>query len=397
MKIALYARVSTESQEARGTIGSQLDALRVFAQDAGHDIVSEFIDDGHSGSRLNRPGLDALRDAAEAGLFEAVLCLTPDRLARAFAHQYIVLEELARHQVRVIFSDAPPLDDDPQARLLVQMQGVIAEYERSKITERHRRGKLFRARMGEVISWSVPYGYRRVPRSPHSPPHVEVFEPEAEVVRRIYNDYVNGGFSVRQIAKRLFADGVPTPFGRKPVWHESTLSRILRNPAYIGTLYYNVRKTTKRPTRTGKQGHTERLRPEEEWIPIRIPAILADDVFEAAQRVARDNSRFSPRHLKNEAWLLRYLVVCGTCGSVLASVQYPGRRSPLRYYRCPKMSQNLERTLTNCRCPQRQVRASQAPPSQQLLGLLEPGCGADEVAARLGRDGWRPLAWSLPS
>ena len=111
-RVALYARVSTEAQEARGTIGSQLEALRARAAAAGDEVVSEFLDDGYSGARLDRPGLDALRDAAEAGLVEAVWCLSPDRLARVYAYQVIVLDELQRHDVRVIFADAPALSDD---------------------------------------------------------------------------------------------------------------------------------------------------------------------------------------------------------------------------------------------------------------------------------------------
>src|SRR5213080_1502881 len=119
MRVAIYARVSSESQEARGTIGSQLEVLRARIRAEGHELVAEFCDDGYSGARLDRP----------------------------------VLDELAQFGVRVIFADAPPLDDDPQARLLTQVQGVIAEYERAKITERNRRGKLFRSRAGEVIAW----------------------------------------------------------------------------------------------------------------------------------------------------------------------------------------------------------------------------------------------------
>ncbi len=127
MRVALYARVSTESQEARGTIGSQLEVLKERITQEGHELVAEFCDDGHSGARLDRPGLDALRDAAEAGLFEAVWCLSPDRLARAYAYQMLVLDELERFHVRMLFTDAPTLDDDPQARLLTKIQGVIAE------------------------------------------------------------------------------------------------------------------------------------------------------------------------------------------------------------------------------------------------------------------------------
>ena len=94
-------------------------------------MVAEFCDDGHSGARLDRPGLDNLRDAAEAGLIERVWCLSPDRLARVYAYQVIVLDELARHRLQVAFAHAPAIDDDPQSKLLTQVQGVIAEYERA--------------------------------------------------------------------------------------------------------------------------------------------------------------------------------------------------------------------------------------------------------------------------
>jgi site-specific DNA recombinase len=126
VNVALYARVSSDSQEARGTIGSQLEVLRARIQAEGHRLVAEFCDDGYSGARLDRPGLDALRDQAEAGAFEIVWCLSPDRLARAYAYQVLVLDELAQFGVRVVFHDAPAIDDDPQLRLLTQVQGVIA-------------------------------------------------------------------------------------------------------------------------------------------------------------------------------------------------------------------------------------------------------------------------------
>ncbi|HYZ09467.1 MAG TPA: recombinase family protein [Pseudonocardiaceae bacterium] len=166
MRVALYARVSTESQQARGTIGSQLAVLRERVGAEGDEVVAEFCDDGHSGARLDRPGLDALRDAAEAWLLERVWCLSPDRLARVYAYQVIVLDELARHGVGVRFTDAPPLDDDPQARLLTQVQGVIAEYERAKIAERYRRGKLFRSRAGEVLAGAPPTATGASPVTP---------------------------------------------------------------------------------------------------------------------------------------------------------------------------------------------------------------------------------------
>ena len=137
---------ATESQADRGTIGSQLSLLREHITAAGDELVGEYVDDGHSGARLDRPGLDALRDSAEAGLIERVWCLSPDRLARAYAYQVLLLDELDRFGVRRRFTDSPGLAaDDPQATQLTQVQGVIAEYEKAKIAERYRRGKLFRA------------------------------------------------------------------------------------------------------------------------------------------------------------------------------------------------------------------------------------------------------------
>jgi len=121
----------------------------------------------------------------EAGLFEQVWCLTPDRLVRSYAYQILVTDEFARHGVPVLYLDAPPLKDDSEATLLVQVQGMIAEYERAKIAERNRRGRLYRARAGEIVYHRVPYGYRRIPRSPSGPSHLEIYEPEAVVVRRI--------------------------------------------------------------------------------------------------------------------------------------------------------------------------------------------------------------------
>ena len=331
MKVALYARVSSEAQEARGTIASQVEALRQRMRELEYEIVAEFLDNGQSGARLDRPGLDAMRDAAEAGLFQAVWCLTPDRLARSYAYQVLVLDELARLGVEVHFLDAPPIEDDPQAKLLVQVQGVIAEYERAKIAERYRRGKLFRARAGEIVFWKVSYGYRRVSRSPSGPARLEIYEPEAEVVRRIFDDYVTGGLSVRGIIRGLYEDGIVTPRGG-PLWSTSTLSGMLRNPAYKGTALYNQRRSEQRPGRRP----VPRRRPPEDWIEVPVPALVSEDVFEAAQNISHQNSDFSARRTTPGSWLLRGLVVCGHCGIKAQCSRAPTSRGGHNFcYYCP--------------------------------------------------------------
>jgi site-specific DNA recombinase len=358
VRVAIYARVSTETQEQRGTIGSQLEVLRAKVVKEGDELVAELCDEGYSGARLDRPGLDSLRDQAEAGAFEAVWCLSPDRLARSYAYQMLVLDELARFGVSVRFTDTPPLEDDPQARLLVQVQGVIAEYEKVKIAERNRRGKLWRSKVGEVVSWRVPYGYRRVPRTPDGQAYLVVFEPEAAVVRRIFDDYVSGGHSIRDITRRLNADSISSPTG-KPTWGPSMTSRLLHNDAYIGKVYFNMTETILVTSPNGRTRQRKRPRPREEWIEIPCPPIVSDAVFEAAQAVTRDNSMWSPRNLKDEAWLLRGLVVCGVCQVGTSCLKRPGRGrdgTENRYYRCYH-NDALKAGGEARRCPERNIRS----------------------------------------
>lgn len=238
-------------------------------------------------------------------------CLSPDRLARAYAYQVLVLDELARFGIKVHFTDAPDLaTDDPQAVLLTQVQGVIAEYEKAKIAERYRRGKLFRARAGEVTTWKPPYGYRRIARSEATgPAHLEIFEPEAAVVRRIFADRI-GGTTIREICRRLNAEAVPSPTGRA-TWGHSTVSRLLRNEAYVGRVYYNRTETV---AASGPGRRTRQVpRPREEWIAIDCPPLITDEQFQAASRVAHDNSKWSPRRAEPGTFLLKGLVKCGVC------------------------------------------------------------------------------------
>jgi site-specific DNA recombinase len=286
VKVALYARVSTERQQERGTVSSQLEALRAAAEAGGHAVIEEFVDDGYSGARLDRPALDRLRDAAEAGVLDGVICLSADRLARAYAYQVLILEELERYGVSVRFLEGPAQGEDPQATLLVQMQGVIAEYERAKIAERYRRGKLYRARQGEIPFWKTSYGHRRIVPADGGPARIEIFEPEAEIVRWIFHAHVEQGRSIRQIAHELVDRGIPSPTGR-PIWGTSTITRLLNNEAYIGTVYYNRRESLEGNGARGARNRKtrNRERPREDWIPIPAPAIIDRDTFDRVKQV----------------------------------------------------------------------------------------------------------------
>ena len=296
MKVAIYARVSTERQAERGTIGSQLQLLREHVSAGGDELAGEYVDDGHSGARLDRPGLDALRDAAEAGLFEVVWCLSPDRLARAYAYQVLVLDELTRFGVKVRFSDAPDLAaGDPQATLLTQVQGVIAEYEKAKIAERYRRGKLFRARAGEIISWKTSYGYRRVARTGTARRTWRSTNPKP---RLSAGSSLNGPLG-RRSARLPAAQRRPCP--HRPVGRPGALHAVpaagqrgFRRP---GLLQPHRDRHRAGPARRTRQVP----RPREEWISIGCPPIITDEQFQAARVAATTPMEPAPRRTRRVA------------------------------------------------------------------------------------------------
>ena len=203
---AIYARVSSERQRQEQTIASQTAALRELAEQRGVVVPDEFVfeDDGFSGANLQRPALEQLRDRAFDGCFEVVLCHAPDRLARRYAYQVLLLEEFARSGIEFVFAKEPERSGSPEDELLRQFQGMIAEYERAQIAERCRRGKLHRARAGAVSVLSgAPYGYRYVKRTEHADAFYEIDELEAPIVREIFDRYVERRESIVQIGRAL--------------------------------------------------------------------------------------------------------------------------------------------------------------------------------------------------
>lgn len=356
MKVALYARVSTQRQEKQGTISSQIAALRRYAQEHHYTVAEEYVckDEGYSGALLARPELDRLRDGAEAGTFDAVLVLSPDRLARKYAYLILIVEEFERFGTQVIFLEQSP-GDDPHSALLVQIQGAVAEYERAKIAERYRRGKLHRARQGEVFWNSIPYGYRRIARKDNVPAHLVINESEAEVVGKIFAWHADEGMTIRQITKRLTREDYPTSKGGKQ-WGETTVHKILRREAYLGTLYYNRSCEESVPvSERNSRGKKRIQKPQSEWIPVSIPSIIDRESFERSQARHEPNQQFSPRNLHEEHWLLRRLVRCEKCGLKCACVADRRRphMPPSYYYRCEKQ----DRVLGRPRCRPNHIRS----------------------------------------
>ena len=190
VRAAIYARVSSDQQAERHTIDSQVEALLARAAADGHVIQAElrFLDDGQSGASLIRPALERLRDLAAMGAIDVAYVHAPDRLARSYAHQAVLIEEFARAGTEVVFLNRP-ISQTPEDTLLLQLQGMFAEYERARIVERSRRGKRHLAQAGMVsVLGRAPYGYRFVSRreAADGKARFEVVEGEAAVVRRMF-------------------------------------------------------------------------------------------------------------------------------------------------------------------------------------------------------------------
>jgi site-specific DNA recombinase len=338
---ALYARVSTQQQEQEATIDSQVAAVEAFAQAQGYILSKElyFLDEAVSGAKLDRPALDHLRDLVAEGLFQVVLCLSPDRLARQYAHQWVLLNEFQRAGVQVVFINQPPVENNPQSQLFFGIQGLFSEYERAMITERLRRGKLYRVRQGQLVNPVAPYGYRYIPVSEPGGGRWEIDPREAPVVCQIYQWYTkDNGTTIWQIVERLNTQGDQAP-PRAKRWQYSTVQAILTQSGYTGQAYYNRTQVCHdgvgRPKLQGrgKKQHSKQVpRPREEWIPVSVPAILTQDMWQCAQERLAMKQKFAVRNSKKRFYLLRSLLVCGVCGHTLVGrTSSNGRKT----YACP--------------------------------------------------------------
>ena len=341
--VAIYARVSSERQKEQETIASQTAALLEHAAKQTWTVPLEwrFLDEGYSGASLVRPGLDSLRDRVAEGQVDTVLVLSPDRLSRKYAYQILLTEELNRHGADLVFIKSPPAST-PEERLLTQVQGMIAEYERAQIMERTRRGKRHRARQGSVnVLSGAPYGYRYMKKTDSSSAYYEVAEAEAEVVRTVFDLFTVKQSSIGAITRTLNEQGVPTRTGDSR-WERSTVWAMLRNPAYTGKACFGKteRKPRQRITRPLRQkgGYSNRCgakqeRPREEWIEIAVPPLISETTFALAEEQLEKNKRFSQRRTI-EPSLLQGILVCARCGYGLYRSSTRTTLRKIHYYRC---------------------------------------------------------------
>ncbi|MBT3187903.1 MAG: recombinase family protein [Anaerolineae bacterium] len=341
MKIAIYARVSTETQAKEGTINSQLEALREYAQANDLIITHECIDNGVSGSTLERDGLDELRDLALAGEVEGVLALSPDRLSRNQFDQMVLMKEFKKRNIKIFFTNQQ-FEDTPAGNLMLQIQGAISEYERATIRDRMRRGIKHAVKKGQVLGGKAPYGYKFIRKTETTLAHWEVNESEAEIVRMVFDLYVNKSMKGTAIARHLTEQRISTRSGAK--WWSSVIYPMLKNESYIGLAQMYKTKSVK-PKNNPKHSKRNRIKktarqynPIEERIGVPVPPLIDRATWEVAQELLKKNAYRSRRNNNVNKYLLRGLVVCGECGSMC-----PGYVSNKKtYYSCgAKRNKNI--------------------------------------------------------
>ena len=343
---AIYARVSSAGQKKDQTIGSQTAALRAHAAASRLEVPEGWVfqDEGHSGATLVRPALERLRDLAAQGCVDVVLVWSPDRLARKFAYQALLVEEFARAGVRVEFVANGPRGDSPEDQLLVQFQGMFAEYEKAQLAERYRRGKAYRAQAGSVnVLSGAPFGYRYVRKTPQAGACYEVLQHEAVLVAEMFRRYADDGATIADLARWLTGQGVPTRTG-KHRRDRSVIWGMLRNPAYAGRAVFGKTqaihaqpalnrvarlqgRTTPRPVKTVD-------RPREEWTEIAVPAITDAGTFARVQQRLADNKKFATRNSTLPPSLLQGLAACAACGYGYYRTSTRTARRKIYYYRC---------------------------------------------------------------
>jgi len=349
VQAALYARVSSQAQAEAGTVASQIAEILDRSSSDGAHIPEglRFVDDGFSGAALMRPALERLRDKAAAGTIDRLYVHSPDRLARKYAYQVLLVDEFSRANVELVFLNRE-FGSSPEDALLLQVQGVIAEYERVKIMERCRRGKRHAARCGSVhVFGQAPFGYRYITKNEGGgEARWEVVLEEARIVQRMFQHVGVDRGSINDVCRLLQAAGILTPKGLKS-WSHATVRSILRNPAYKGAAAYG--RTQKGPVRTPlrprrgapafpRRGKSVYPVDPKQWIYIPVPRIVSDELFDGVQAQIKESRKRMRRRREGARWLLQGLTVCKCCGYAYygktTATTSKGNKYTYAYYRC---------------------------------------------------------------
>ena len=400
-KVVLYARVSSDAQQKEATIDSQLFELKKQIGAAGDVLVKEYIDDGYTGTLLDRPALEQMRADLKTDLFEAIYFHSADRIACDVAHQIIIVGELLKYGKQIVI-DGKDYKQNPENKLTLTMLGAFAEFERAKIIERTMRGRLHRLRMGELSSTGHRiYGYDYVKKTSDARASLVINEEQAAVVRSIFEMFASGDYGLVTITRFLEDRRIPTRTGR-PQWDRGQIKFMLKNETYAGTRYYNRITGATEAARQGKQVIRGKwvLRDRTEWIAVEVPAIVPRELFEKVQQRLRQHEERYCQPVTR--YLLSGLVQCAVCGSGCSSsrryhkVRRPSGRVSVYHrsvYRCNRRARQYAHDLTQrCRNSEigthilegkvfEMIRETMLDPGK-LRGCLDGGGTDDRSTAR---------------
>lgn len=342
-KAAIYMRVSTAHQEEEQTIGNQrMEILERVKKDDDVTLITdyEYKDDGWSGAIIERPDLDRMRSDAREGKFDVLYVYDRGRLSRKFVHQEIILEELRECGIECI-----SLHDingkTTEEVLMGSVMGIFHEYERVKITERMRIGKVRKVRENKkLLGYNPKYGYSYFPRIKTGPDardgYFAINKEQAKVVKQVF-EWVAAGVSKHEVKRKLFKMGIAPPKGKRDQWSGGTLDRMVRDTTYMGDHCYNKSESvpTKNP-RNPEQKYrkitkgSRKNRPKEEWLHVAVPAIVSSELFYKVQVQLEKNKRTNTRNNSVNNYLVAGLIEC-VCGK--ARTGDPVSNGSL-YYRC---------------------------------------------------------------
>jgi site-specific DNA recombinase len=346
MRTAIYCRVSTDGQENGSSLETQAEACLKEAVELGYEVPDGLlIKETMSGLKLDRPGLDCIRENIRQKNIDAVIVYTTDRLSRDPIHFIILQEEMEKYGVKLILV-TETIDSSDLGKLISHIRGYAAKLEVEKIKERCSRGKRKLLSDGKFCQGNPGiYGYDWL-KADHRNKQLSrriINEPEANIVKRIF-EMLAQGISRYQIAMKLNDLGVSTKFGSK--WHPWTIENIGKNTAYKGLTYFG---------KTRQDGKERKLVPEGEWIllPNVTPAIIDEELFDRVQKIIKLGKELHNSTKTQNDYLLRGHIKCGYCGNFLVGTCLNKR---FRYYHCSRSYKTSVRAAT---CKAGYIRAKE--------------------------------------
>lgn len=317
-KIAIYCRVSTDEQAKEGmSLDEQRTRLQAYVRAMGWSTeVQEFIDDGYSAKNMERPALQEILKQVQDGKISRLMVTKLDRLSRRLLDLLTLIELFHNYNVSLVSTSESFDTDTPSGRLTLQVLGAVAEFERERIRERVFENMLHAAKSGKWLT-QHPYGYRLQDKE------LIVYEPESEVVKRVYKMFLEDGLGYYSIAKRLNEEGIPSRQNKE--WSLRSIKLMLTNPVYKGTLVWNRVDSSKK---------NRRVKEDDEWIvvPDAVPVIIEKDIWNKVQDRINNTQKTPPRS-KTSPHLLGGLLRCGKCGASM-SIGWSGWPKRHRVYQC---------------------------------------------------------------